>query len=111
MTVANITVVDADSLEAAADMLDAWAIDTDAGIFGPVVDDAEIVITDSRDDYGDYLARMAEYLTAEEGDDEDPEPEPPAPAVAVITILPCTECGATGTVRYSTGFALSDWIE
>lgn len=75
MTVAGILVTDADSLEAAADMLDTLTapryaeVDVDA-IFG-------------RDDYADYLADRAEELWQERAaiEDDDPEPEPPARVV------------------------------
>jgi hypothetical protein len=36
------------------------------------------------------------------------DPEPPTPAAPAL--VPCRECGG-GTVRYSTGFGLADWIE
>jgi hypothetical protein len=85
-----------------------------------------------RESYDAYCARTADELADEHGWTEDDwdegsvvallrpheapydDPEPPTPAApvaAVLATIPCTECRATGTVRHSTGFGLSDWIE
>jgi hypothetical protein len=114
MIVGRITVDDADSLEAAADLLEP---------------------------YGNYCARMADDLAAEHGvvpdadtsdaawatynpdrndgnyllvtvtSADDPDPEPPSSAAPAVLPDRCRGCGGTGTKRYWVGGRLTDWIE
>jgi len=89
MTFLGITVDDADSLDAAADL---------------------------RESYGDYCARMADELAAEAAIDADDldgdDPDDPSPVTpAAIPGTPCQECDATGVKRYWTGGRLTDWVD
>jgi hypothetical protein len=109
MVIAVITVTDADSLDAAADVLEdaeRWITCTECNGKREIVD------------YSPGTGWIGIACPACEGngsvldlDADDWDPEPPSPAASAVLPDRCRECNGTGTKRYWVGGRLTDWIE